>query len=133
VDTLNRLHQDKKIVFQHQSGELAQLPIEQQDGMELLGNLLDNAWKWARSTVQLTVVHDAAWQICVEDDGPGIDAKARQQLAQRGMRQDENIPGHGIGLSIVKTLVEELGGTLEYNTSKTLGGLQVCITFGSHP
>ena len=133
VDTLNRLHQDKKIAFQHQSSELAQLPIEQQDGMELLGNLRDTAWKWARSTVQLTVEHDATWRICIEDDGLGIDAEAKQQLAQRGMRQDENIPGHGIGLSIVKTLVEELGGTLEYNTSKTLGGLQVCITFGSHP
>ncbi|MCP4286671.1 MAG: ATP-binding protein [Gammaproteobacteria bacterium] len=133
VDTLNRLHQDKEIAFQCQSGELAQLPIEQQDGMELLGNLLDNAWKWARSTVQLTVERDAAWRICVEDDGPGIDAQAQQQLAQRGMRQDENIPGHGIGLSIVKTLVEELGGTLEYSASKTLGGLQVCITLGSGP
>ncbi len=133
VDTLNRLHQDKEIAFQCQSGELAQLPIEQQDGMELLGNLLDNAWKWARSTVQLTVERDAAWRICVEDDGPGINAQAQQQLAQRGMRQDENIPGHGIGLSIVKTLVEELGGTLEYSASKTLGGLQVCITLGSGP
>jgi signal transduction histidine kinase len=47
------------------------------------------------------------------------------------MRQDENIPGHGIGLSIVKNLVEELGGTLEYSASKTLGGLQVCIMLGS--
>ena len=130
VDTLNRLHHDRKIAFQRQSGELAQLPIEQQDGMELLGNLLDNAWKWARSTVQLTVGHDAVWRICVEDDGPGIDAQVRQQLAQRGMRQDENIPGHGIGLSIVKTLVEELGGTLEYSVSKALGGLRVCIMLG---
>jgi signal transduction histidine kinase len=60
-----------------------------------------------------------------------MDAEARQQFAQRGMRQDENIPGHGIGLSIVKTLVEELGGTLEYSASKTLGGLQVCIMLGS--
>ena len=133
VDTLNRLHQHKKIVFQNQNGDLAQLPIEQQDGMELLGNLLDNAWKWAHTTVQLSVERHATWRICVEDDGPGIEAEARQQLAQRGMRQDENIPGYGIGLSIVKTLVEELGGTLEYSTSKTLGGLQVCITLGKTP
>ena len=47
------------------------------------------------------------------------------------MRQDENIPGHGIGLSIVKNLVEELGGTLDYSVSETLGGLQVCIVLGS--
>ena len=128
VDTLNRLHRDKSIVFQH-TGEAATLPMEQQDGMELLGNLLDNAWKWARSSVLLTVEQGEEWQLLVEDDGPGIDAAGLQLLVQRGMRQDENIPGHGIGLSIVKSMVEELGGTLQFQASKSLGGLQVCITF----
>jgi signal transduction histidine kinase len=132
VDTLNRLHRDKSIVFRQQTGRVGTLPMEQQDGMELLGNLLDNAWKWARSTVQLTVEHDSQWRILVEDDGPGIDAAGLQLLSQRGMRQDENIPGHGIGLSIVKSLVEELGGTLQFRASPSLGGLQVCITLASH-
>jgi signal transduction histidine kinase len=131
VDTLNRLHRDKSIVFRQQTGKVGTLPMEQQDGMELLGNLLDNAWKWARSTVQLTVEHDRQWRILVEDDGPGIDAADLQLLAQRGMRQDENIPGHGIGLSIVKSLVEELAGTLKFRASPALGGLQVCITLDS--
>jgi signal transduction histidine kinase len=107
------------------------LPMEQQDGMELLGNLLDNAWKWARSTVQLTVEQGEDWQLLVEDDGPGIDAAGLQLLVQRGMRQDENIPGHGIGLSIVKSMVEELGGTLQFQASQSLGGLQVCIKLGN--
>jgi signal transduction histidine kinase len=128
VDTLNRLHRDKSIVFQH-TGEAATLPMEQQDGMELLGNLLDNAWKWARSSVRLTVEQGEEWQLLVEDDGPGIDAAGLQLLVQRGMRQDENIPGHGIGLSIVKSMVEELGGALQFQASQSLGGLQVCITF----
>jgi signal transduction histidine kinase len=128
VDTLNRLHRDKSIVFRQQTGEAGTLPVEQQDGMELLGNLLDNAWKWARSTVQLTIRQGEVWQLLVEDDGPGIDAADLQLLVQRGMRQDENIPGHGIGLSIVKSLVEELGGTLQFRVSPALGGLQVCIT-----
>lgn len=87
--------------------------------------------KWARSTVQLTVGHDVACRSCIENDGPEIDAQVQQQLAQRGMRHDENIPGHVIGLSIVKTLVEEPGGTLEYSDSKALGGLQVCIMLGN--
>lgn len=131
VDTLNRLHRDRSIVFRQQTGKAATLPMEQQDGMELLGNLLDNAWKWARSTVLLTVEHDTQWRILVEDDGPGIDAAGLRMLAQRGLRQDENIPGHGIGLSIVKSLVEELAGTLQFQASPSLGGLQVCITLGS--
>jgi signal transduction histidine kinase len=130
VDTLNRLHRDKSIVFRQQTGKSGTLPMEQQDGMELLGNLLDNAWKWARTTVQLTVEHDTQWRILVEDDGPGIDAAGLQLLVQRGMRQDENIPGHGIGLSIVKSLVEELAGTLQFRASPSLGGLQVSITLG---
>ncbi len=131
VDTLNRLHRDKSIVFRQHTGEAATLPMEQQDGMELLGNLLDNAWKWARSTVQLTVEQGKEWQLLVEDDGPGIDAAGLQLLVQRGMRQDENIPGHGIGLSIVKSMVEELGGTLQFQASQSLGGLQVCIKLGN--
>ncbi|HYQ70698.1 MAG TPA: sensor histidine kinase [Gammaproteobacteria bacterium] len=131
VDTLNRLHRDKTIVFRQQTGGAATLPMEQQDGMELLGNLLDNAWKWARSTVLLTLEQGAQWRVLVEDDGPGIDAAGLQVLAQRGLRQDENIPGHGIGLSIVKSLVAELGGTLQFRISPSLGGLQVGITFGT--
>jgi signal transduction histidine kinase len=131
VDTLNRLHRDKSIVFRQRTDGAVTLPMEQQDGMELLGNLLDNAWKWAHSRVLLTVEHDTQWRILVEDDGPGIDATGLQLLAQRGMRQDENIPGHGIGLSIVKSLVEELAGTLQFQASPSLGGLQVSITLGS--
>jgi len=131
VDTLNRLHRGKSIEFRQHTGQAGTLPMEQQDGMELLGNLLDNAWKWARSTVQLTIERGPACRILVEDDGPGIDAAGLQLLAQRGMRQDENIPGHGIGLSIVKSMVEELGGTLQFQASQSLGGLQVCITLGS--
>jgi len=118
-------------VFRQQTGGAATLPMEQQDGMELLGNLLDNAWKWARSTVLLTLEQGAQWRVLVEDDGPGIDAAGLQVLAQRGLRQDENIPGHGIGLSIVKSLVAELGGTLQFRISPSLGGLQVGITFGT--
>jgi signal transduction histidine kinase len=131
VDTLNRLHRDKSIVFRQHTDGAVTLPMEQQDGMELLGNLLDNAWKWAHSRVLLTVEHDTQWRILVEDDGPGIDTTGLQLLAQRGMRQDENIPGHGIGLSIVKSLVEELAGTLQFQASPSLGGLQVSITLGS--
>ncbi len=130
VDTLNRLHRDHVITFQSRLNGITQLPLEQQDGMELLGNLLDNAWKWAASTVRLSVSGPAPLTLIVEDDGQGVDASALQSLAQRGVRQDENLPGHGIGLSIARNLVDELGGEMAFTASETLGGLQVKIQFG---
>jgi len=127
VDTVVRLHRDKRVRFQEEIRDVKTLPLEQQDGMELLGNLLDNAWKWAESTVRLAVSGGAVLSIVVEDDGPGVDEDNLHSLMQRGLRQDENKPGHGIGLSIVKTLVEELGGTIDFAVSENLGGLRVTI------
>ena len=132
VDALHRLHRDKPLGFEAVTGTVRQLPLDQQDGMELLGNLLDNAWKWARSTVHLRVIDEQEkLTICVEDDGAGIDAAELQSLARRGIRRDEGTPGHGIGLSIVKSLVDELGGTVEFTVSEALGGLRVCIQLTS--
>jgi signal transduction histidine kinase len=128
VDALNRLHGDKRLSFESLTGHVRHLPLEQQDGMELLGNLLDNAWKWAHSTVRLTVTDEQGMlSICVADDGAGVDAAGLKSLTQRGLRHDEGAPGHGIGLSIVKSLVEELDGTIEFSRSDALGGLEVCI------
>jgi signal transduction histidine kinase len=131
VDTLNRLHRERRITLHTRLNDAARLPLEQQDGMELLGNLLDNAWKWAASTVSLTLEGPQPLTLVVEDDGPGADAVALESLAQRGVRQDENLPGHGIGLSIVKGLVEEIGAEMLISASPSLGGLRVTIRFRS--
>jgi signal transduction histidine kinase len=130
VDTLNRLHREQTITLRTRFNDITQLPLEQQDGMELLGNLLDNAWKWAASTVSLTLSGPEPITLIVEDDGPGVDAAAMQSLAQRGVRQDEDLPGHGIGLSIVRNLVDEIGGEMAFSASESLGGLQVKILLG---
>ena len=130
VDTLNRLHRERRITLRTQLNGIVNLPLEQQDGMELLGNLLDNAWKWAASTVSLALSGPEPHTLIVEDDGPGVDAAAMQSLAQRGLRQDENLPGHGIGLSIVRNLVDEIGGEMTFSASESLGGLQVKILLG---
>ncbi len=130
LDTLARLHRERSITVQQELGDTRQLPLEQQDGMELLGNLLDNAWKWAESTVRLSVVDGARPVIVVEDDGAGIDDAELEQLLRRGARQDEAISGYGIGLSIVRGLVDELGGSLGLGRSATLGGLMVTVRLG---
>jgi signal transduction histidine kinase len=130
VDTVVRLHRDRTIAFEQQLGEADTLPLEQQDGMELLGNLLDNAWKWARARVRLGIEGDgASCVITIEDDGPGVEEEQLRQLMQRGVRHDESTEGHGIGLSIVKSLVEALGGTVAFGRSSELGGLQVKVYF----
>ena len=110
--------------------EVDTLPLEQQDGMELLGNLLDNAWKWARHRVRLDIDGSgASCVITIEDDGPGVEDEQLRRLMQRGVRHDESTEGHGIGLSIVKSLVEALGGSIEFGRSAALGGLQVIVYF----
>jgi two-component system sensor histidine kinase PhoQ len=98
------------------------------DLTELLGNVLDNACKWCRSAVRLTVSVDGAsdarqkLSFLVEDDGPGISADDRIRIGQRGVRTDETVPGHGIGLSMVQDTVELYGGSMTIGASTTLGG-----------
>jgi signal transduction histidine kinase len=90
---------------------------------EMLGNLLDNACKWARSTV--TVSARAArgrLRIAVEDDGPGLPQKQRKAALQRGGRLDQSVPGSGLGLAIVQDLAALYGGKLSLAKSKS-GGL----------
>lgn len=127
VDTVSLLHKDRTIAFQSSFHGVKQLPVEQQDGMELLGNLLDNAWKWACSTVSLSVNSNDHIEIIIEDDGPGVNADELIKLTRRGVRFDEAAPGHGIGLSIVSNLVEDMGGTIRFAPSDQLGGLKVTV------
>ncbi len=88
------------------------------DLTELLGNLLDNACKWCRGRVRLSAASDASAEarqhlrLAVEDDGPGISAADRARVLERGVRADEKVPGHGLGLAMVQDTVELYGGTL---------------------
>ena len=91
----------------------------------MLGNLLDNAGKWARHHVRLQVTREGAL-LCftVDDDGPGIPAAQRQQIFERGQRLDEQRPGAGLGLDIVRELAHTYGGTVAADASP-LGGLRM--------
>ena len=103
------------------------LPWDREDLLELLGNLLDNACKWADSEVRLTIDEQAErYQLVIDDDGPGIPESDRQQVLERGTRLDEQVDGHGLGLGIVRDIVEVWGGQMTLQDSP-LGGLQVSI------
>lgn len=99
------------------------------DLQELLGNLLENAFKWARSRVLLTVAEGevvpnrrSGLLLAVDDDGPGIPPDKVARVLQRGVRGDERVQGHGIGLAIVQDIVRAYRATLEVGASPELGG-----------
>ena len=103
------------------------LPWDREDVLELLGNLLDNACKWADSDVRLGIAPTAGgYRLWVDDDGPGIPQNQRLQVLERGSRLDEQVDGHGLGLGIVRDIVEAWGGRLALLDSP-LGGLRVSI------
>ena len=102
------------------------------DVTEMLGNLLDNACKWCRGRVRLTAHNDESAPVrqrlvvTVEDDGAGIAPEDRPRVLQRGVRADESVPGHGIGLAMVRDTVDLYGGRLEVDESM-LGGARFSL------
>lgn len=128
---LERIHRDREIRIAFDGAEGAKFQGEKQDLEEMVGNLLDNACKWARRQVKLTVSVSAATDprhgarrllVQVEDDGPGLAEEQRAKLGKRGLRLDETKPGSGLGLSIVTDLAQLYRGKLELGES-ALGGL----------
>ena len=127
--TMQRLHGEREIGF-----ELAATVVdtafrgEERDLYELLGNLIDNAGKWARGRVVVDVQRDGA-RLCVtvDDDGPGIPAGERERMFERGVQLDEQRPGSGLGLDIVRELVLAYGGSIEAQSSP-LAGLRMRLT-----
>ena len=123
---MNRVHGDV-LTLSWQAAANLRLPYERDDILEMLGNLLDNACKWADSRVELAIEQvGTGYCVRVDDDGPGIEESQRQQVQKRGSRLDEQSAGHGLGLGIVRDIVETLGGTLQLLDSP-LGGLRVEI------
>jgi signal transduction histidine kinase len=105
---------------------------DEQDLHELLGNLIDNAFKWARHHVQVSVDtapdDQGAWlRVTVDDDGPGLAPDERERVRARGARIDESMPGSGLGLAIVDELVALYGGRMVLDGAPT-GGLRVSLT-----
>ena len=126
---LNRLFDAKGIEVTVVGGEGATFRGEQQDLEEMTGNLMENACKWARADVTVTVTEDGSeLRIDVDDDGPGLTPGEREGALKRGVRLDETTPGSGLGLSIVTELAELHKGVLELDAAPS-GGLRARLRF----
>jgi len=130
VRALERIHRDKGVRIHVSYPDKASFQGEKHDFEEMLGNLMDNACKWASRNVYLKIslLSDASQpegkrlRITVEDDGPGLSRKEREKICKRGLRLDESKPGSGLGLSIVSDLAHSYRGTFSLDGS-SYGGL----------
>lgn len=127
VAGVQTLYKDRFLEISTDVDAPERLPFDEEDMLELLGNLLDNAAKWAQRRVHIGLRWGEALHILVEDDGPGVDPEAAQLLSARGSRLDESIPGHGLGLSIVQEIVRMHGGKVGYGRSEKLDGFSARI------
>ena len=110
---LDRLHDDRGVSLELKVAGEHTVRTERQDLDEMLGNLLDNACKWARTRVVLeSTRRNGVIVLTVDDDGPGIDGTLLEAVLQRGVRADEASPGTGFGLAIVRDLAELYGGSI---------------------
>jgi signal transduction histidine kinase len=130
--TLQRLHADRGLTIAVDVAADRVVRCQREDLDEMLGNLLDNACKWARTRVALSTepiadggpgAPDGRLAILVDDDGPGLAAPMRDAVLQRGVRADEAAPGSGFGLAIVREIAEVYGGAIVLEPSP-FGGLR---------
>jgi len=125
-NTLSMIH-DSQLDLDWDAAAGLRLPWDREDLLELLGNLLDNACKWAETQVLLSIsVQAGGYRLSVDDDGPGIAEEQRESVLDRGSRLDEQVAGHGLGLGIVRDIVDAWGGSIRLLESP-LGGLRVLV------
>ncbi|GLS01953.1 sensor histidine kinase [Brevundimonas denitrificans] len=125
---LERVFEEKSVEIDWRAPDDLGFRGERQDLQEILGNLMENACKWARRRVRVTAGPTGLGQmvVVVEDDGPGLPADQREAALERGARMDETTPGSGLGLSIVVELTRAYGGRITLADSD-LGGLKVLL------
>ena len=127
ITTLSKVYSNKNVsVFNLIEPELT-IRCDEADLIEIIGNLLDNAFKWCYTKIEIQGYQSGQkLSLSIQDDGPGIDIEQIEHILQRGGRADEATPGHGIGLTVVADIVEAYQGLLRIEQS-ALGGIAVVI------
>lgn len=128
-DTLDKVYRDKRVQVSFDLPEPCYVPIEQGALLEMLGNLLENAYRLCLGEVQVSMRDTAEGiELCVEDDGPGVPSDQRARILRRGERLDRQHPGQGIGLAVVKDIIESYSAKLTLDDSP-MGGAAFRIHF----
>jgi signal transduction histidine kinase len=131
VRTLARLHADRQLSITASVDAELYVRVQRPDLDEMVGNLLDNACRWATRLVQIEAVRRGGdVLVVIEDDGPGLDPAQQVAVLRRGIRADESATGSGLGLSIVGELSAEYGGGVTLDRA-ALGGLRAVLTLRS--
>ncbi|MFN2309739.1 MAG: ATP-binding protein [Gammaproteobacteria bacterium] len=135
-DSLAKVYAERRLELDIDADAALQFRGDPADLMELCGNLLDNACKWARHRVraQARLSETDAGQtleLCIEDDGPGIAVEQHAAVLRRGIRIDSSMPGQGIGLAVAGDIAAAYGGRIDIDVSPTLGGARIRATLHS--
>jgi two-component system sensor histidine kinase PhoQ len=131
INSLEKVYAERQLLLTLDADASLQFRGDEADLMELCGNLLDNACKWAKTRVTATahlqeIDGGQELVLCIDDDGPGIAPEQRAAVLGRGVRVDSSVPGQGIGLAVVRDIASAYGGTIDIEHSDTLGGARVC-------
>ncbi len=136
IASLEKVYFDKEIYFEFEVSGSQQVYCEEGDMYEIAGNLLDNSVKWGQSRIKISLLalnkmktKEYSFLLQIEDDGCGIAEDKLSEILKRGVRADENIDGHGIGMAVVYELIELLGGKLLGSRSEELGGMKWQVYF----
>lgn len=133
VDTMRRLSAGRELAIVLDCPPALALAVDETDFMEIAGNLIDNARKWAAARVAVRLARNGRWAVLeVTDDGPGLPPEWDTPDIARGRRLDESVTGSGFGLAIVRDLVEAYGGRLAF-TPAAAGGLVVTVELPAAP
>lgn len=126
ANILKTIYSEKNVAIEVSAPNVL-VHFDREDMLGMIGNLLDNACKWAHQRIRVDITLTDALTISVADDGPGCDGLDAKLLTQRGLRLDESIPGHGLGLAIVLDIVEFYEGELQISRSDVLGGFLATV------